>query len=76
MVGMDDEPANSVSSAVERCLAYAAQIDPPLPAACEFIAVLKERKKLSNKEVAEVSRRVVSELGNRVLQAVDRWPGK
>jgi hypothetical protein len=71
-----DEQADPVSHATQKCLEYAARFDSPALAACDFIAVLKVGGAMTEDEIADVGNRVITELGNRVVRAMDCWPGK
>jgi hypothetical protein len=54
-----------ISYAVDKCLKYATAFDSPALAATDFIDLLKRGGTLSEGDIAEVSRRVIDELGKR-----------
>ena len=66
------EPADPVSYAVEKCLAYAAMFDSQASASIYLIEALKSSRTLTDSQIAEVARRVIDELGKRAHRA--RFP--
>lgn len=64
-----NEPADPVSHAVEKCLAYACAFDSPAAAATDFLALLKMGGAFTTSEIAEVATRVVDKLGERTSLA-------
>jgi hypothetical protein len=63
------EPADPVSHAVEKCLAYACAFDSPAAAAADFLALLKVGGAFTTSEIAEVATRVADKLGERTALA-------
>jgi hypothetical protein len=64
-----EESTDRISYAVDKCLKYTIVFDSSAVAAIDFIAMLKLNPILSEGEIAEVTSRVIDELGERAHKA-------